>query len=171
MKIAVIFAVLFLLGCQTTGKPDADSVLNDKAAVQESVIRLFIATDNRDWDEVKAVFADDVMFDMTSMGAAKASLTAAADIVRMWEDGLKALQAIHHQVGNFMINVNGDKATVFSYGTATHYLPNPTNNNVRTFVGSYDFELRKLAGDWRISAFKFNLKYMDGNPELENSSQ
>jgi len=41
--------------------------------------------------------------------------------------------------------------------------------NTRTFVGSYDFELLKDAGRWRIAKFKFNLKYLDGNPDLENS--
>jgi hypothetical protein len=41
--------------------------------------------------------------------------------------------------------------------------------NTRTFVGSYDFELLKDDGNWRISKFKFNLKYVDGNANLESA--
>ncbi len=38
-----------------------------KADVRDVVNRLFISTDNREWDSVKAVFAPEVLFDMTSM--------------------------------------------------------------------------------------------------------
>ena len=44
-----------------------------------------------------------------------------------------------------------------------------SNVNTRSFVGSYDFELRKEAGTRRITKFRFNLKYLDGNPNLESS--
>ena len=38
---------------------------------------------------------------------------------------------------------------------------------MRTFVGSYDFTLVRDGSAWRIDGFRFNLKYMDGNPNLE----
>jgi hypothetical protein len=34
-------------------------------------------------------------------------------------------------------------------------------------VGSYDFGLERIAERWRIRRFRFVLKYMDGNLELE----
>ena len=33
-------------------------------------------------------------------------------------------------------------------------------------VGSYDFGLARISGEWKIDQFKFNLKYVDGNKEL-----
>ena len=48
-----------------------------------------------------------------------------------------------------------------------HHRPNPTARNTRTFVGSYDFGLRRDGGRWRISSFRFEVKYVDGNLELE----
>jgi hypothetical protein len=91
------------------------------------------------------------------------------DIVAAWETGLKPLKAIHHQAGNYLVEVNGTNAEAFCYGIASHYLPNKSNKNTRTFVGSYEFELQKDSGRWRIAKFKFNLKYIDGNPDLESS--
>ncbi len=41
--------------------------------------------------------------------------------------------------------------------------------HTRVFVGSYDFGLRRQDGRWRIDRFRFNLKYLDGNLELEKS--
>lgn len=135
----------------------------------ETINQLFIGTDNRDWNLVRQCLAPTVMFDMSSLGAGAATEKAADDIIAMWDAGLKPLQAIHHQSGNFVVRVAGMTATAFCYGTATHYLPNPTGQNTRTFVGSYDFTLRKDEDMWRISAFRFNLKYIDGNLNLEQS--
>lgn len=50
-----------------------------------------------------------------------------------------------------------------------HYLPNNSGRNSRTFVGSYDFHLKKKGDRWQIDLLKFNLKFIDGNPDLESS--
>jgi hypothetical protein len=139
-----------------------------KEDVKEVVNRLFISTDNRDWDAVKEVFAPEVLFDMTSMVGGKPVTMTAADIVAAWDKGLKPLKAIHHQTGNYIINVNQNTADVFCYGIASHYLPNKTNRNTRIFVGSYNFHLVNNGANWQIDQFKFNLKYIDGNPNLES---
>ena len=56
---------------------------------------------------------------------------------------------------------------VFCYGVAFHHLPNETGQNTRVFVGSYDFDLVKDQDNWKITKFKYNLKYIDGNLNLE----
>jgi hypothetical protein len=130
---------------------------------------LFIGTDNRDWAKVKRCFADKVLFDMTSMAGGSPTTMTAQQIVDAWDQGLKTLKAIHHQAGNYVVTVKDHEATVHCYGIAYHYLPNKTNQNTRTFVGSYDFHLRETGPTWRIDEFKFNLKFMEGNPNLEAS--
>jgi hypothetical protein len=116
---------------------------------------------------VKKCFTDTVLLDMTSIVGGDPSTVTSQNIVDGWDNGLKALKAIHHQVGNYVVTISGNEADVFCYGIATHYLPNNTNRNVRTFVGSYDLHLLKVGDTWRIDKFKNDLKYMDGNPELE----
>jgi len=141
--------------------------LLEKQAVLEAVTRLFVATDDRDWAAVEACFANELLFDMSSMGAGPAARVSARSVVEGWREGLRPLQAIHHQTGNHLIEVRDSRATVSCYGIAFHYLPNPTGRNTRTFVGSYDIELERRGGAWRITAFRFNLKYREGNLELE----
>lgn len=141
----------------------------DQAKVIETINRLFIGTDNRDWALVKSCFAPRVLFDMSSLGAGEPKHLTPDDIVAAWDTGLKPLKAIHHQVGNYLVQVDGTKAEAFCYGIASHYLPNKSKKNTRTFVGSYEFELLKDGDRWRIATFKFNLKYIDGNPDLESS--
>src|SRR6185295_9121563 len=118
-----------------------------------------------EWGAVKGCLADEVVFDMSSLSGDEPAILTAQAIVDMWEAGLRPLQAIHHQAGNLLAAVEGDRATAFCYGIASHYLANPSGRNTRTFVGSYDFSLARLAGRWKISAFKFNLKYIDGNKD------
>jgi hypothetical protein len=86
----------------------------------------------------------------------------------MWGNCLKNLEAVHHQTGNLKIDVIDEKALAFCYGTASHFKKMKSGNNTRTFVGSYDFHLTRTNEEWRIDSFKFNLKYIDGNLNLEN---
>ena len=135
--------------------------------VQELITRLFVGTDRRDWAAVRRCFAPTVRFDMTSLaGGSPASLTP-EQITSAWETGLAPIESVHHQAGNFLIDVRGDDATASCYGIALHYKKTASGRNVRTFVGSYDFALHYAGADWVITSFRFNLKFLDGNTELE----
>ncbi|HEX9653664.1 MAG TPA: nuclear transport factor 2 family protein [bacterium] len=160
--------LLVSVACSNQNPPtDEYSMLLEKESVIAMINQLFISTDNRDWEKVKACFAREVLFDMTSLAGGEPSKMTAGQIASAWETGLKDLKAIHHQAGNYSVTINGSVATAFCYGIAFHYLPNPTAQNTRTFVGSYDFHLTKIDGGWRIDQFKFNLKFIDGNLNLE----
>ena len=93
---------------------------------------------------------------MTSMAGGEPVTLTSQQIVDAWDQGLKALKSIHHQAGNYMVNINQGQAEAFCYGIASHYLPNKTNQNTRLFVGSYNFHLTKEVQSWRIDQFKFN---------------
>jgi hypothetical protein len=105
--------------------------------------------------------------DMTSLAGGQPRQMSSEQVAAGWEEGLRSIEAIHHQVGNYRVNVQGDQATAFCYGIASHYRKNPSGRNTRVIVGSYDFHLRLVRDQWRIDRFRFNLKYIDGNPELE----
>ena len=134
----------------------------------EAVTRLFVATDDRDWERVRSCFADRVLFDM---GSGNAGYKTPEAIIAGWTDGLSALKFIHHQVGNFLVDIQGESAGVFCYGIAFHYLPNRTNLNTRTFVGSYDLHLWRVEGQWKIDAFTYHPKFVEGNLSLEDAGK
>jgi len=148
---------------------DDIELLVEKQKVIEVITDLFVATDQRDWPTVLDCFAPQVLFDMRSLTGTAPGTVAAKDIVAGWEQGLAPLKAVHHQAGNFQVRVEGSEAVAFCYALASHYLPNPFGRNTRVFVGSYDFQLTKDGARWRITMFRFNLKYIEGNPELEKS--
>lgn len=139
--------------------------------VEDAVIRMFVATDERDWPTVESCFTDPFVLDMTSMvGGSPATMTP-HQVASAWAEGFKALDHVHHQVGNFRTSVNGQQAKVQCYGVAFHYRAGiAAAVKSRSFVGTYELELSAQSGQWRISKFKFNLKFIDGNLELEKAT-
>lgn len=143
----------------------------DKLVEKDKIIdianSLFIYTDEMNWARVMDIFADEVLFDMTSLSGGEPTRLSPQQIVDGWDAGLKRLKARHHQVGNYRVNLRERAADLFCYGIAFHYLPNPTNSNIRTFVGSYNLHFTKEARGWKVDMFKFNLKFIEGNKDLE----
>ena len=141
--------------------------MSDRSDIIEAITNLFIATDERNWSRVRHCFATHVTFDMTSLaGGAPATLTP-EQIAEGWEQGLRPIQSVHHQAGNFIVRLGSDEAEAFCYAIAYHYRPVKSGNNTRVFVGSYDFHFVRSFEVWKIDGFKFNLKFIDGNKDLE----
>jgi hypothetical protein len=138
----------------------------DKIEVIELANRLFVAVDERDWNEILNLFNDYVLLDYSSMtGGEPVSLTP-AQIVNSWKELLPGFDNTHHQLGNYVVKLGAKVTTVSCYGTATHFLKNDSNNNVWTVVGTYDLEFINVNTDLKVSKMKFNLKYIDGNNDL-----
>jgi hypothetical protein len=146
------------------------SALLARQAIVDTITTLFVATDARDWESVRACFAPEVHFDMTSLAGGEPRQMSPDEIAAGWEHGLAPIEAVHHQVGNFRVDLRGSEASAFCYGIAYHYRRHPSGRNTRVFVGSYDFGLREDGGRWRINGFRFDAKFVDGNLGLEGDS-
>ena len=104
---------------------------------------------------------------MTSLGAPNVEHWTPQRICDEWIDALRGLDAIHHQAGNYIIDINGSTANAKVYAITSHYKQVTLNGHIREFVGSYDFHFTKTGKAWKLDEFKFNLKYMTGNVELD----
>ena len=144
-------------------------VFSKREAIIEVVNRLFVYTDAQDWQKLLfEVFADEVAFDMSSAGGASPGTVSARQICDMWKAGFEGIDAIHHQAGNYLVTISENvNAEVFCYALATHFRKSATRGSVREFVGSYNIGLAFTDLGWRINSFKYNLKYLQGNPTLE----
>lgn len=168
-SILFLFAIIILSAC-TTNKPKTHSCKctnTNRAEITDVVNKLFYYTDNLMWDELlNQVLAEKLHFDVTSVGAEKAEELMANTVTEMWDTGLKDLDAVHHQVGNYIIEISKDTAKVKCYSIASHYKSGAQNGTTREFIGDYDLVLIKLESGWRINSFVYNLKYITGNIEL-----
>ena len=133
--------------------------------IQEKINTLFIATDQKDWNMVEKCFSQKVLLDYSSMTGQPAAEVSPVQIIEAWKSILPGFEHTQHQLGNFIIKEDREKAIVFCYGTATHFIENE-GENIWTVVGTYDFELEKEHSIWKVSKMKFNFKYQSGNLEL-----
>lgn len=118
-SIFLTICILFFIGCQQPQKPQE---MNETQKIQETVINVFVNSDNRNWKEVEAQFASKVNLDYSSMSGQPASEVTPEQITSSWKTVLPGFTHTHHQIGNFITEINGNKAHSFCYGTATHYL-------------------------------------------------
>lgn len=141
--------------------------LADKIELTELGNKLFMYTDAQQWKKLLSeVFTEKVWFDMTSAGGEAKNLSA-NEICKIWEQGFMGLDAVHHQAGHYLITINDQAADIYCYAIAMHYKKTATKGNSRMFVGSYDLKASKTEKGWRLTQFKYNLKYIDGNAKLE----
>ncbi|HEV8285419.1 MAG TPA: nuclear transport factor 2 family protein [Chitinophagaceae bacterium] len=139
----------------------------DKMELTEVSNKLFMYVDAQQWEKVlNEVFTETVWFDMTSAGG-EAKKLSAREICEAWRQGFIGLDAVHHQAGHYLITINGNDADIYGYAMAAHYKKAASKGNSRMFVGSYDLKATKTDKGWRLSQFKYNLKYIDGNASLE----
>ena len=165
-----LIALLAILGLGTSScQKEADlTEPRDQKELSDLTSRLFMYTDERNWQgHINENFTPNVLFDTQSAGGGPPQTITSREITNIWEQGLRGVDAIHHQAGHEIITVNGDQATIYAYSVATHYRAAATQGNTRTFVGSYDLRAERTTGGWRLNQFKYNLKYTDGNMTLE----
>ena len=143
--------------------------MHDPVGIMRTVIELFVATDERNWNQVEACFAEKVIFDMTSIAGGEPQELTGQEIAKGWRTGLQAIDHVHHQVSNFLVDRTAKEANVSCYGIAYHHRNIPNPDNTRTFVGTYDIHLVKTSAGWRIDRFRFNLKFITGNAQLESA--
>ena len=142
--------------------------LATRVEVEDQVVRMFVATDERDWPALEACFTDPFVLDMTSMLGGSPSTPTPRQVAAAWAEGFKPLTHVHHQIGNLRTTVAKGSATVRCYGIALHHRSTvATDAKSRRFVGTYEIDLKATASGWRISRLQYNLKFIDGNLQLE----
>jgi len=86
---------------------------SEREQIVEVLNCAFYYTDYQNWEGLtNEVFAEEVMLDMTSLGAPESQLRSAQGICEEWQEGFKDLDAVHHQTGNYIIDISEDHAKV-----------------------------------------------------------
>ena len=159
MKTAFLL-ILILTGAAGTVMAQTKT---EKQSIIETIGKIFSGVDERDWTKVQGAMAKKVYFDYTSLAGGDPATLSSGKIIENWQGVLPGFQSTHHQIGNFQVNVEGDKATATFSGLALHYL----NNETWTVIGTYDFALAKNStGAWSVEKMKLNLQMQAGNLEL-----
>lgn len=141
------------------------AALADRLDVSDTITKLFVYCDQARWADLReSVLAAEVFFDNGFGGPV--GPRPGADIADAWATGLGALDAVHHQAGNHLVEITGDTALAHADAIAVHVKNDATGGTTRWFVGSYVLGLRRTEKGWRIDRFEYQLKTIDGNADL-----
>ncbi len=109
----------------TTTTPESTiTELEDRLAIIELIGRLSLSIDAKDWDAMAQLFTDTVYHDRTSLTGGEPYTAPVAQFVDGWRQTLQALDAIHHQITNHVVSLDGDEATCTANMQGTHVLAN-----------------------------------------------
>jgi len=139
--------------------------------ITNTVSRFFAAVDRCDWAAAQGLMTDPFHVDYESYGGGPASDVTPEGLTGAWAGLLPYFDQVHHQIGNLIVELDGEKAAVQCHGMATHFIADHSGGDLQFIVGTYDLTLNRTDGFWRLSSMRFNFKYASGNADLAAEAQ
>jgi hypothetical protein len=152
----------------TTTSDSTITELADRVAILELIGRLALTIDGRDWNALGQLFTDTVYHDRTSLTGGEPTTLGVAEFVDGWRQTLQKMDAVHHQITNHVISLDGDQATCVANMQGTHVLANASGGPMWTVGGRHDYELRRTPDGWRIAGLTFTIQWATGNMNIVN---
>lgn len=125
----------------------------------DALVDLVHAVDQLDWPGVRAVFADRLELDYTSLNGGEPEDLAADDLVGRWQGLLPGFEATSHLLGP--VRVRGDR--VECHVRAEHRIADAAGGPLWRVAGHY---VARVDGAGRITALTLETHYQDGNLDL-----
>ncbi|MEV8610377.1 nuclear transport factor 2 family protein [Amycolatopsis sp. NPDC051373] len=139
----------------------------DIAEAIQVVTRGFTTADEKDWDAYEALRAPVVMQDFGGVDNSGSSSLTAHDARVKAERTIGPVALTQHQLSSFVVDVEGDEATVRFYEEALHVHPalgaDPAVNTWVVF-GKGTQKLTRTGAGWKISHAALVPTHSTGNP-------
>lgn len=121
-------------------------MLLDEREITRGLARFARVLDQKDWDALGDVFAEDVSFDYGT-GGDRHGMVALVDNMRRFLDGCGGTQ---HLIGSIMVDVDGDRAVSRSYVQARHQGIGQKAHLFFDSNGEYIDQWERRPQGWRI---------------------
>lgn len=138
------------------------SQLADRLAIEEVLARYCRGIDRCDAQELARVFTEDAVIDFGD--GPKLRDETIAELM----EGLGAMRLTQHNIGNFLCEIEGDRARAETYCVAYHFLPSEEGEVELVVGGRYLDRLVRISGQWRIAG---RLYVMDWNRQSPSTMQ
>lgn len=137
--------------------------LTDRAAIIDLAVAYAAAVDNRDWDRLATLFADDAHWEYP---AGRQRHEGPAAIVAYIGSAIENLDATQHLNGNHVVTVRGDDAEHSCYYHAQHIRRGAEGGDNFLAGGTYHDRLRRTPDGWRFVSRSIRGVWAEGNPAV-----
>jgi len=153
----------------TPADPVTVAGLADRAAVTDVVARLAHAQDDRDWPALRALFADEVLVDLSAHHHGTPPTTVpATELVALARSTLDGFDHTHHTATDLLLRLSGDEAECRAHVVALHHLTTgPDVVDHCTMRGLWRLGLRRSDGRWLVDRWAVvRTAPWEGSPEI-----
>lgn len=136
--------------------------LKDRIDIKNTILSYATAADFRDWALLRSILADNLDIDFTSSGGPALKVTA-EEYVAQVQGLIPGFDTTQHQLTNFHIEIQENKAKTRVYMHAEHFYRSKTKVLDRAVGGYYNHELQRIQGVWKISRLKLTETWSRGD--------
>lgn len=138
--------------------------VRDRQEIIDTINRIGLTADLRDWSACQACFAQSVEVDYTSLMGGKPNIITPDVLTKQWQSSFDStFKTTQHLIGSHSVTQNGNSATCLSQFQAHHVLLNPTQEKTWTLGGLYSHELVRTVEGWRVRKMKMTWKWEAGS--------
>jgi ketosteroid isomerase-like protein len=119
--------------------------LLDERAIEQALVRFARAMDDRDWDALGEIMAEDVVADL-----GEGRLAGPAAIIALIRKYLDRCGTTQHLLGNILVAVSGDEATSRAYVFDQHLPASGQSGHTFHTLGDYRDRWQRRGGRWRL---------------------
>ena len=143
----------------------------DRLAVAETVALVAYHADARDWTALRALYADEVRVDYTSLNGGEPATLRADDLMGAWRALLPGFEMTQHMLGPVVVTLEGDRATARTHVRALHRIAGAEGGEDWVVGGHYTYRLARQNGRWLITDHTLGDAYQEGNRGLPALAQ
>ncbi|HEY0459859.1 MAG TPA: nuclear transport factor 2 family protein [Pyrinomonadaceae bacterium] len=140
----------------------------DELAIRRVMDEIDNSCDAKDWDACRSFFADEVDVDFTSLAGGEPAKIAADDLIGAWAKNLFAEKKTYHQRGNHRIEIDGDRAAVFSKAYAFNLLETGEITGFWEIWGLYTHDFTRTEAGWKCTGIKLEVVHQRGDERVRN---
>ena len=129
-------------------------LLNGRTEVLDALYRLQSAIDRRDWSHIGRTFLPDA----TGYG-----VTGVDRIVRQMRDHLDGCGPTQHLLGNPVVDLDGEGATVHAYARVYHVGAGTKEGSFFDCLGNYTDRWVRTPDGWRLQHRRFAMRITVGD--------
>jgi hypothetical protein len=134
----------------------------DKVAIQEAISAHGLFADCREFAAIKTITTPDALYDYSSCFGPDFKSVKLADFLEGDDIFFLGFDATQHMISNFIIVLDGDRATCRSHVRATHRI----DKDIYVMGGLYRHKMVRLNGEWKIAETVFEQTFTEGDTTL-----
>lgn len=138
---------------------------NEIENIQSIIVRVAHDIDRRQWSRLRALYADEVETDYTSLFGGAPQRQSGDDLIQGWQKVL-AKVSTQHLLGPIDVTLSWTAATAECHVRAWHHATGAPGGAEWVVGGHYVFELAKTSETWRITTMKLETFHQSGNTKL-----